>query len=74
MSDITNAVLAAMNVDQSAVQGSTKGISTAQFMVPDASGDRFAYDAYKSAQMGAGLRPIPFQQWKVMFSGPRQQF
>jgi len=72
MSDITNAVIAAMNVDQQAVQGQTKGTSAAQFAAPDKGADDMEYEAYKLEQQAKGLRPIPIEQWRVMFRNSRQ--
>ncbi len=72
MSNITNAIIAAMNVDQQAVQGLTKGVAGAQFRSPDQLGDELAYEAYKADTLAAGGRPLPIEQWRIVYSAGRQ--
>ena len=71
MSSIAQAVLAAMNVDQQAVQSATKGTVTRQFAAPDVNADQAAYEQYRTEQQTAGRPALPLVQWRIVNRGTR---
>lgn len=71
MSDMTNAIMAALNVDQQGLQTATKGLSAAQFASPDEASDVPAFRYYQAQMEAEGQKPLTLEQWRIVFRNDR---
>lgn len=74
MGSIAEAMMAARNVNQKAVQGGTNAARTASLksgQTNTRSEDDRAYSAYQQEMAAAGRRPVSFKQWQMMYRHTR---